>query len=228
MYLGEVCHSSHRGQFLSSLYLVIISGQLLLYVGSLFLNWQQMAIASGLVPLLFLPVLIKTPESHVWLVTQGKTEEARCALQWFYGDRFNIDAEYQSVLDHFEETKQQGTAWRSLLDLNYMRPVLFMTGFILLRHLTGGTIIQMFMTNIFRLFNVDFLEPKYCAIVLTTVQVLVVAVSGWLMDKIGRRRCICFSVVLMGLSEAAIACYLYFNENGIFEDILSRFIAGHC
>jgi putative MFS transporter len=222
MYLGEICHSSHRGQFLSSLYLVIISGQLLLYVCSLFLNWQQMAIASGLVPLLFLPVLIKTPESHVWMVTQGKTKEARVSLQWFYGDHFNIDTEFQSALDHFEETKQQTTSWRALLDLNYMRPVLFMTGFMLLRTWTGGSIIQMFMTNIFRLFNSDFLDPKYCAIILTTVQVLVVAVSGWLMDKVGRRRCISFSVVLMGLSEAAIASYLYLDENNLCQEIIKR------
>ena len=119
---------------------------------------------------------------------------------------------FSSVLGHHRETQMALNSWRDVLQLNYLRPVLFMVGFIFLRHFSGGPAIQVFVTQVFRRVRVQ-LDPKLCAVGLAIIMLVFAALSGWLMDKVGRRRVIISAVVHMGVSEAILGGYFFLDED---------------
>ncbi len=90
--------------------------------------------------------------------------------------------------------------------------MIFISGFVLARHLTGGTVIMAFMSQIFREAHTS-IDVKYCVIILGVFQLVFVALSGLLMDKIGRRKCIYISATLMGIAQAAVGAYSFLEES---------------
>jgi hypothetical protein len=88
--------------------------QLVLYVAALWLDWQKLAIFCGLVPILLLPLMVIVPESHVWLVANGREEDAKKSIQWFYGNDYDVEDDFQETVDHHTETKKAMSSWRDV------------------------------------------------------------------------------------------------------------------
>ena len=87
----------------------------MVYLTALFLEWQQLAIMCIAVSILLIPLLMIAPESHIWLLSNGREEDARKSLQWFYGDHYDIDDELQECIDHHADTKKAITSWRDIV-----------------------------------------------------------------------------------------------------------------
>ena len=103
----------------------------------------------------------------------------------------------------------------------YLKPVIFISGFVLVRHLTGGTVIMTFMSQIFREAHTS-IDVKYCVIILGTFQLVFVSLSGLLMDKIGRRKCIYISATIMGIAQAAVGAYSYLEEHPDYKYLTEK------
>jgi MFS family permease len=88
MYMAEVSHPRYRGEFLTSITTLVMASSLLSYVLALVLNWQQLAIFSGVLPLAMIPLMCYVPESYVWLISKKRHDEAREAWKWFNGDEY--------------------------------------------------------------------------------------------------------------------------------------------
>jgi MFS family permease len=114
MYLAETTHPTHRGLFMSGTFITTLAYQLIIYVAALWLNWQQLGILSIVLTVIVIPFLMMVPESHVWLVASGRKEEAKQSLQWFYGDHYDIEHEFNDFLDHYAETKKAISSWRDI------------------------------------------------------------------------------------------------------------------
>ena len=84
VYITEVARPELRGSLISCGPTLASFGMVLSYLKGAFLSWRLVAwlsIAYGVVPILLVQFFI--PESPVWLVSKGRFDEARDALQWF-------------------------------------------------------------------------------------------------------------------------------------------------
>ncbi|PYH96660.1 general substrate transporter [Aspergillus ellipticus CBS 707.79] len=68
-------------------------------------------------PVILVPGLILfAPESPRWLLTKGKTEQARAALQRLHGNRPDvIESEILYILETIEEDQRSESSWKDLL-----------------------------------------------------------------------------------------------------------------
>ncbi len=96
--------------------------------------------------------------------------------------------------------------------LQYLKPVIYIAGFVVLRQFSGGTTIMQFMSHIFRRSHTS-VSVEYCVIILGFFQLTFVAISGLTMDRIGRRRCMYISGTIMGTSQLAVGVFEYLHTN---------------
>jgi MFS family permease len=114
MFLSEISHPKHRGFYVSNYIAATMAFQLTVYVAALWLDWVYLAAYCAFVPLLFTPLMLYVPESHVWLIANDREEEAKDSLQWFYGDEYDIEDVYREELNHRVETREAMTSWRDI------------------------------------------------------------------------------------------------------------------
>lgn len=80
MLIGEISEPQLRGAFASGAGLAYAMGILSVYVLGSLLPWRIVAALSTVLPITSLLMLSTMPESPVWLVIQGNTDEARKSL----------------------------------------------------------------------------------------------------------------------------------------------------
>lgn len=84
VYITEVSRPELRGSLISFGPTLASLGMMLAYLKGALLPWRLVAwlsIAYSLVPVLLVQFII--PESPVWLISKGRLDEARAALEWY-------------------------------------------------------------------------------------------------------------------------------------------------
>jgi MFS family permease len=219
LYMGECSHPKYRGQFMTSMFILVISSTVIMYALALVLNWRGLAVFIAVAPLLRLPVLLKIPESPTWLLSQGRTEEARKAMQWLYGDHYDIQDEFEECLKHQEDTKRAMSTWRDVLRWQYVKPVAIVAILTVLRQFSGGTALLMYLLQVLRRSELGF-ESRYAAVAISCAQLMFILVSGRLFDVIGRKKTVLLSGTLMFVSEMAMGAYFYMEEDHDYKLLL--------
>nr|XP_018915851.1 PREDICTED: facilitated trehalose transporter Tret1-like isoform X1 [Bemisia tabaci] len=84
-YIGEISHPSLRGVLTtySSMYTTI--GFLVVYFLGSLTDWRHVALYSSLAPIICVLALSQVPETPMWLMSKGRSEEALHSLQWLRG-----------------------------------------------------------------------------------------------------------------------------------------------
>ncbi|CAG0886236.1 unnamed protein product [Cyprideis torosa] len=213
-YLSETTRSKIRGRATTVLSAFFTLGALINYTISLFLAWQSMALVNAAIPLLFLPAMLYSPESPMWLLSQDRVDEARRSLQRLRGFSTNIQKEFEEMQDHIRNAETAKMSWSDILtNWTYLKPVILMIPVPFLRHFTGWGIIQSFTLDIFEDAGLQHvMNPRVGCIILGTGQLTVFFCSGYAMDKLGRKKATIFSATLMGLSQLSFALYLYLES----------------
>nr|XP_018915815.1 PREDICTED: facilitated trehalose transporter Tret1-like isoform X1 [Bemisia tabaci] len=84
-YVSEISEPSVRGIIISSTSFFVSVGYLIMiFIGSL-TDWRNAAAISASLPLLCIILLILIPESPMWLMSKGRSEDALRSLQWLRG-----------------------------------------------------------------------------------------------------------------------------------------------
>ena len=219
LYMGECSHPKYRGQFMSSMFVLVIGSTVVLYALALVLNWRGLAIFISIAPLIRLPVLCKIPESPIWLLGQRRIEEARQAMQWLYGDHYDIEHELQECVKHQQETKEAMATWKDALTWQYLKPVAIVAVLTLLRQFSGGTALLMYLSQVLKRVDLGF-DTKYASLVIACGQLVFILVSGKLFDVVGRKKTVLMSGMHMCMSEAAMGAYFYIDKHPEYSNIL--------
>ena len=108
VYITEICTSEWRTTFnagLSAFYMIAMVMVYTLGKPDL-LNWRWLAGVSCIFPILSIVFLGFIPESPAWLVTQGRKADARKALVWLRGPKYDITEEFDKLEASYAKTQK--------------------------------------------------------------------------------------------------------------------------
>ena len=153
VYITEICTPEWRTTFNAGLSAFYMIGMVMVYTLGKpdLLNWRWLAGVSCIFPILSIVFLGFIPESPAWLVTQGRKADARKALVWLRGPKYDITEEFDKLEASYAKTqkgKEEGTGrkvsleniqqtFRKLGRPDVFKPLLLVTTLSALQQFTG-------------------------------------------------------------------------------------------
>ncbi|CAG0880622.1 unnamed protein product [Darwinula stevensoni] len=219
VYLGEIAHPSLRGMLASLPMTMMCLGTVISTGIASCLHWKTVALVFVFVPLFNLFLLFFVPESPAWLASKGRIEEAREVLESLHRD--DVDEEMKGLQASLKGEGNTGKPkLRELLRWNYMKPVTITAAVTVLRQFTGVYVILFFTVDIFTTVG-SSISPNLATIIVSLVQLLFQLTSGFLFDRVGRKKLSIFSSFCMAVSMAVCGGFYYFHAADSQAEVLS-------
>ncbi|KAI1494281.1 myo-inositol transporter 1 [Biscogniauxia mediterranea] len=216
--IAELAPAAHRGRLVTMNNLSVTFGQVVAYIiGWIFtevsdpaMGWRWL-VGLGVVPaLLQCALLLFMPETPRWLVKVGRSREAWTIIQKTQGAGLAAGHEVDSILKDIEiEVRQERSAggknsdswrtvWKELLAVPKNRRALIIACSLqALQQLCGFNSLMYFSATIFSILG--FSVPTLTSLSVAATNFLFTVAALLLIDRIGRRRILLYSIPLMVL-----------------------------
>ncbi|KAI2642281.1 putative MFS myo-inositol transporter [Xylaria nigripes] len=230
LYLAELAPAAHRGMVVTMNVLSITLGQVVAYVigwifaehGDPATGWRLM-VGLGAVPaILQCFLLFVMPETPRWLVKAERSAEARVIVQKTTGSDPNADRVVDTILRDIEiELREEEhavspgssdgknrrtllTGWRELLFVPRNRRALTIACLLQgLQQLSGFNSLMYFSATIF--LRLGFTVPTLTSLIVAATNYVFTIAALLLIDRIGRRRILLYSIPFMSFGLLATA-----------------------
>jgi MFS transporter, SP family, galactose:H+ symporter len=214
LYLAEIAPASGRGAIVSLNQLCITGGILVSYLVGYALagasdGWRWM-LALGAVPGIILATgMLVLPESPRWLAGHRRTDDAEKVLQLVRGTA-NVSEELHSLRTDIAQEGRLASA-ADLLAPRLRIPLIIGVGLAMFQQITGINTVIYFAPTIFQSAGL----PSAATSILATagvgaVNVVLTIVSMWLIDSLGRRQLLLWSLGGMA-ATLFILCAAFFT-----------------
>lgn len=240
LYIAELAPGAFRGRLVTVYSLFVTGGQVVAYVvGWGFAEsdggWRWM-VGLGAVPAVVQGVLLcGMPETPRFLVKRGRVAEGRRVLDRVYGGGEGVERLVTAVLrgvekEVLEEEEEAGSvakndgSWTSklahvnatfaqLVNVGANRRALIIACMLqAFQQLCGFNSLMYFSATIFRL--VGFHSPTLTSLSIAITNFLFTLIAFWIIDRVGRRRILLYSVPLMAAGLALCALAFAFIDLG--------------
>ena len=188
LYISEAAHPDARGALVNLNQLAITVGIVVSYLVDLALagtnGWRSM-FGIAAIPGMVLGIgMLFLPESPRWLISQGRTDEARTVLNRIRSSR-DVEAEIRQTETSL--SLQRG-GWSELLS-PLLKPALIVgVGLAAFQQVTGINTVIYYAPTIFQLAGFKAASTAILATVgVGSVNVGMTVVAIWLVDRVGRR-----------------------------------------
>ncbi|KAG5920573.1 hypothetical protein E4U42_006154 [Claviceps africana] len=220
LYIAELAPASHRGRLITASVLFISLGQVVAYVlgwalstyGSRDTGWRWMVGLGAMPAALQAAVVFLMPETPRWLVRVGRSREARAVVQRVNGgvaeaeDATAMIREIETEVRQEEETRRLRHRkpsrwnwlgeWRDLVGQGKNRRALAIACLLQgLQQLCGFNSLMYFSATIFMVIGFD--HPTLTSLTVAATNFLFTLVALELVDRIGRRRVLLWSIPFM-------------------------------
>lgn len=213
-YIGEFASPEIRGTLGAGFQLMVTIGLLYsLVVGSI-TTWQYLALATAVIPCIFVLLMFFSKESPSYLLSKRKEEEASKSLQYFRGEDYNIQTELDTLRETVHEAQRNKAGFSDLSKPHIMRPLLISLGLMFFQQFSGVNAVLFNLGLIFKSAG-SSLSSETSSIIIGVVQVVATLIASILMDKAGRKMLLIISSSVMTISAGALGYYFYekkFNE----------------
>lgn len=213
MYLGEIAEPKIRGMLASICPVLVVFGILLINVLGSFMTIDRAAYTASVVPVILFFTFFWMPESPYYLIMKGRVKEARKNLQILRGDQ-DVSAELERISNAVKEQNSKDSGkYIDLFTVKSNRKALIIAwGLRTSQHLSGAVALNFYCTTIFQESS-DFITPEYASIIFFSIQLLLSAVSSFIVDFSGRRPLLIFSIIGTGLSLVVNGTYLHLKNS---------------
>lgn len=218
MSLAEMAPPSYRGRCVSLFQLMIALGVLVAYgVSFIFVHsqtWQPSFKLGMLLSLLQLAAIFALQETPAWLLSQGKRDQAERVWR-----KIRTDTLWQKELQQTRIDKEKQNSWR-LCFKSYFFTILCIGVLLnLFQQITGINAVIYYAPRIFKELGVASSFGMFLAtFVIGIINLLATVLSGWLLDKTGRKRLLLVGTFGMTAS-LAILSMLFLQRNGLHDRI---------
>jgi len=218
LYIAEAAPAAHRGMLTTWSELAINVGIVLGFVANWALaplpagvNWRVMVAIGAVLPCALLVLsLAAMPESPRWLAMRGRAAEAAAVLRRTHPAGEDVAALLQEMQAEIEADQEQARAgWAALLwpEPGTWRPVLVGLGVAVAQQVNASESVVFYSPTIFERSGVATSRQALFAatILVGFVKMGFVAVSGCLLDRVGRRPLLLLSLSAVAASLALLA-----------------------
>ncbi|PSK90175.1 sugar porter (SP) family MFS transporter [Murinocardiopsis flavida] len=207
VYIAELAPPRVRGALVSAFQLLITIGILVAYgVNAAFADTQAWRWSLGLaaVPGVLLALgILAVPESPRWLVTAGRTDQARAVLGRLRGAG-GVEAELAEITRVGRENADQG-AWRDVFAPRVRRRLVVGMLMAFFAQVCGINAVIYFAPQILQSSGFDTAAALLATVGLGVVNVLLTVVGMLLVDRVGRKPMLAIGVIGMTVSLAVLA-----------------------
>ncbi|KAA8908199.1 general substrate transporter [Sphaerosporella brunnea] len=213
LYISELAPASHRGRLVVISVLCITVGQLVAYLVGLLLGerWRWVLGLGALPAAIQAAVMFLMPETPRWQLLRGRRSAAAETLSRVYGT--SEDSKISSLLDEIETGIPTGPAppllstLKTLIQVPGNRRALIIACYLqFLQQACGFNSLMYFSATIFAM--IGFHNPTAVAMVVAGTNALFTCFAFHLIDRIGRRRMLLWS--LAGMAMGLMLCSLGF------------------
>ncbi|XP_001951195.1 facilitated trehalose transporter Tret1 [Acyrthosiphon pisum] len=161
-YTGEVCEPKLRGTLTSSMNIFYYMGTIILtMMYSITKQWRLTVILGTVFPILTIIIILTTPESPIWLLTNGKHSKANRNLRRLRGkvSHEKCENEFQEMIKYSvpaksdePNDKNDTNAWKQLLKPEVLRPFRLMMLYFFFKNLFSVLPLLPYLVSIFNKF----------------------------------------------------------------------------
>lgn len=148
IYVSESCDARTRGIIGSFPSLFCSAGILVAYILGGLLTWQQLAWVSAAASAALCLAIVALPESPVWLMSRGRTEEAQRSREWLGIEM--TESQQKAMEQQRHDGKRDVTSWRLLFTRPLLMPTLVGLTLLLIQQVSGIDAVIFFTVKIFR------------------------------------------------------------------------------
>lgn len=227
-YVGEIAEPAIRGLLTSCASLSVTLGVFVTYFLGSVVYWRTAAIICLSVPVVTAIAILFVPETPLWLLSQGRREDAIKSLRWLRGwtTEEAVAQEFNAIEEHHRATdicaacnrrnitvcahsrSSIGNRVQELFTAATMKPFLIITICSLFGHLAGVTAIRQYYVQIYETYDVP-MNAKTATVLAGFVGLFGNIVLLLVLKKVGKRMVCMISFVGMGLCGVALGSYAW-------------------
>lgn len=207
MYVAEIADQKIRGFLAAIIYLMMLSGILLIYAVGPFVPVYASSIVGASLLVFELLTYPFMPESPYYLLGKGKHEAAKKSLTRLRGTE-DVDKELQEISQAVERQRsERGRPQDLILIKSNRRALLIMTVLNCAQHFSSISVILMNLHSILEAADSVYMNSNTAAIIFSVVMLVSASISSVNLDRYGRKFLLITSSLLTGLSLLVIAIY---------------------
>ncbi|XP_050323607.1 facilitated trehalose transporter Tret1 isoform X2 [Bactrocera neohumeralis] len=198
VYSAEISLPRIRGRLILGTSVSIAAGILVMYIMGYFIrnDWQLISMICCAYQIVAMLCVIPMPESPSWLVSKGRFEEAKRALNYFRGLEKTDEITHPEVVAEYnllQKSIQLGEGvkkppfLKSIREPEVYKPLLILMGLFAFQQLTGIFVVVVYAVQISQEAGVN-IDPFMCAILIGVGRVATTVLLGIILEKWGRRR----------------------------------------
>ncbi|XP_059055719.1 facilitated trehalose transporter Tret1-like [Achroia grisella] len=224
LYLKEIASDNVRGALGSLFILSQNLGYLLVYIAGDLLSFTMVMWICTAVPLLHLVTFLAMPETPVFLVKQGKQQEARAALAWLRNtteDDKNLEEAVQQLEREEEYSRSvKKSSWKDLVkDKTIFKAFRIAINVMLLQETCGYLVVLTYAGSIFEQASESInlkLSPNKQTIVIGAIQLLGSIVASCIVEQTGRKWLLASTSFATGLSMLGLGAWFYVTSMSVW------------
>lgn len=225
LYTAEISPAKLRGRLVAITQLNIVFGILLAYVSNLgiasiglpeWLTWRLMFAVEAVPAALFFILLFTVKESPRWLMTKGKTEQARAILEQLGTDTGNVDEEITVIQRAIDAEKQGGN--EAFFQHKYRIPILYAFLIAAFNQLSGINAILYYAPTVFEITGSSKSASLFSSVIIGFTNLVVTVLAMLVIDHFGRRKLL-FVGSLGYILSLGIIAGIFFSYGTQFDKI---------
>lgn len=215
--MAECADSVLRSFTVNVGYVSLSVGVLVAFGLGAFFHWRTIAWMSIVLPALTLLTVAIIPETPVWLVRNGRIEQALKNLIWLRGDKVFASNELSQLIKRFEEDKlleqqqneQAQSFWTICAKRAVYKPTIIVFLFIVFFNISGTYLIVIYAVDIIVDLQLSLIEKSTATIIMSTVRLVVTILFCWLFIHVPRRKIYLLAGIGSTISTTALSFYMF-------------------
>ncbi|CAG9759427.1 unnamed protein product [Ceutorhynchus assimilis] len=190
-------------------------GILLCYLFGTFYEWQALALVGVILSIPFVIVFWVIKETPRFLISRGKEEETKKALQWLRGPQTDIFKELHELKKSFQEESDNDESacdsLKVLFSVNNLKLMGIVLGLMAFQQYSGINAVIFYTTKIFKESG-STLDEAISTTIVGVVNFVSTFIAAALIDKLGRKVLLYISAVSMIISLATLGTYFFLKD----------------
>lgn len=215
MYIAEIADQKIRGFLSSMIYVMMLTGILLLYCIAPFVPIWVPCLMGVIVNSISLIVFPFQPDSPYYLLFKNRPEDAKEALKALR-KKDDVEPEFKSIAAAIERQKsEKGRLWDLFLIKSNRKAITIMIMLNSSQHMSSISVMLMNLHSILAEAGSFYVAASTGAIIFSASMFCAAMSASLAIDNFGRRALLCCSGVVAGLCLLTIAIYFTLKNNGV-------------